>query len=164
MHKFTPKITKILALAAVIILFSGCVVVINTGKPTADEQTLISLQTQASQEVTKISQKIQTGGYSIGQVQELITSAKKVIDDSIAKIDSLKISERTKALAQKTKDYLAQTAETYNALLQLSEQTGTKIQELISKFKTLSEPIINMATQVEKLKNEFVAEIQKASK
>ena len=154
---------KIALVAAVITMLSGCVIVINNGKPTADEQNLIDIQTQANQQVAQVTKKIQTGGYSITQIQALITDAKKTVDENLKKIDALKIPERTKALAETTKNYLKKAAETYVTLLQMSAQTGVQISAFINNLQTVSQPLANMAKQAEDVKNQFLNELQKAA-
>ena len=154
---------KITLAAAVITMLSGCVIVINNSKPTADEQNLIDIQTQANQQVAQVTQKIQTGGYSITQIQALITEAKKSVDENLKKIDALKIPERTKALAETTKNYLKKAAETYITLLQMSAQTGVQISAFINNLQTVSQPLANMAKQAEDVKNQFLNELQKAA-
>lgn len=129
---------------------SGCVVVINSGPVTKDEQALLNIQAQASQEMIQISQKIQKGTYSMAEIQGFINEAKKVIDENLQKLNTLKIPERTKDLAEKTKAYLQNAKQSYESLLTMSAQAGTKIQELLSNLETMSQPLMEMSKQLEK--------------
>lgn len=159
----SKTISRLLLLPVVTMLLAGCVFVINTGKPTGDEQALMDIQNQASREVAGISQKIQTGNYSADQLKELVTQAKKVVDDNLQKINGLKLPERAKELANKTKEYLQKAEQTYLSFLQMSNQANEKVQEMANNLKTMSEPLINMAKQMEEMKVQFLTELQKAA-
>lgn len=160
-------ILKIIGITAFTVLLAGCVVIINAGKPTEDENTLMNIQSQASQEIAKINQKIQTGNYSVEQIQGLVNEAKRVVDENLKKIEGLKLPERTKAMADKTKEYLLQAQQTYQAFLQMTSQkvnqTGEQIRQLVENLQTMSEPLFNMASQIEDMKNQFLNELQKAT-
>ena len=160
MSKTIFKIITILSTAG---LLAGCVIVINNGNPTQDEQVLMDIQGQASQQIAQINQKIQNGDYSVEQLQGLINEAKKVVDENLKKIAELKLPERARAMAEKTKEYLQKAEQTYQSFLQMSSQTNEKVQELVSNLKTMSEPLINMARQMEEMKLQFLNELLKAT-
>lgn len=159
----SKPILKIFTLLFVTATLAGCVIVINNGKPTQDEQILMDIQGQASREIAQINQKIQNGDYSVEQLQNLINEAKKVVDDNLKKIAELKLPERARAMAEKTKEYLQKAEQTYQAFLQMSSQTNEKVQQLVTNLKTMSEPLINMAKQMEEMKLQFLNELQKAT-
>ncbi len=73
-----------LGIITVITLFSGCVVIINAGEPTKEEKMLMDIQTQASQEIAEINQKIQAGGFSVEQLQELVLHRPEHLGDARA--------------------------------------------------------------------------------
>lgn len=160
MRKHIAKITGILT---AILMLAGCVVNINIGKPTADEQTLMDIQSQVNQEISRLSQKMQGGNFSVEQLQGLITEVKKVVDENLKKIEGLKLPERARDLANKTKDYLKQAEQTYENLLQMSKKANTKVQELMSNLQIMSQPLVNMAGQIEQMKKQFLDELQKAT-
>lgn len=164
MGKTILRIFGAIALTAVL---TGCVIVINNGKPTDAEKTLMDIQTSASQEVAQINAKIQAGNYSVPQIQELVQQAKKVVDENLKKINDLKLPERTKALADKTKEYLQKAGETYQSFLQMSSQTvnqtGEQVRQLVKNLQTMSEPLLNMAKQLEDMKNQFLLQLQQAT-
>jgi|GEM_PF-6218881 len=167
MSKTPNKILKTFGILITTMLFAGCVVVINNGKPTTDEQNLLNIQQATSQEVAQINQKIQGGNYSLPEVQELVNQGKKVVEDSLEKIDKLNLPARTKDLANKTKEYLQQADQTYQSFLQTSSQaanqTGQKLQELMNNLQTMSQPLLNMGQQLQNMQSEFLKEIQQAS-
>ncbi len=157
--------SKIISKLSVIflgVILTGCVVIINNGKPTSDEQTLMNIQGQASQEVSQINQKIQSGNYSLGQIQGLVDEAKKVVDDNLQKINSLNIPQRTQDLATKTKEYLQKAQQTFAAFLEMSNQGNQKLQDLMSNLQTMSQPLLNMAQQLDAMKNQFMTQLQQA--
>ncbi len=157
-------ILKILQVGLASVLLAGCVVVINTDKPTADEQTLLNIQTQASQEIAQINQKIQTGNYSVEQIQQLINQANAVVQQNLKKIDDLNIPARTRDLEEKTKEYLQKAQDTYRAFLQMSQQTADqKVQDLIQNLQTMTQPLLNMSKQIQDMQNQFLSELQKAA-
>lgn len=152
-----------LGIITVITLFSGCVVIINAGEPTKEEKMLMDIQTQASQEIAEINQKIQAGGFSVEQLQELVLQGKKVLDENLQKIADLKLPERARELAEKTKEYLQKAQQTYEAFLQMSSRADQKVQELMTNLKNMSQPLINMAKQIEEMKMQFLNELEKAA-
>jgi len=154
---------KFSVILTVFIGLTGCVIVINNGKPTEDEQTLMNIQAQASQEVVKLNQKIQESGVSFEQIPKLINDAKKTFDENLKKIEELKLPERAKKLAEKTKEYITQAQKTYEDILAMSGQAGAQAEQLINKLKNMSQPLLDMAQQMEQLKLEFLNELQKAA-
>jgi hypothetical protein len=146
------------------ILLGGCMVVINAGQPTKDEQSLINIQGQASQQVAQINQKIQSGQYTLQQVQDMVTQAKQKIEAGLQQINGLQIPERSKALADKTKAYLQQATQTYNSFLQMSDQNGQQLQQLTTYLKTMSQPLQNMAQQTSDLETQFFQQLKAAAK
>lgn len=154
---------NLLGIMTVIALFSGCVVIINTGEPTKEEQTLMDIQSQASRQIAEINQKIQAGGFSVEQIQDLIREGKKVLDENLQKIEELQLPERARELTEKTKEYLVKARQTYEAFLQMSSQADQKVQELVANLKNMSQPLINMAQQIEEMKMRFLDELEKAA-
>lgn len=163
MKKFITKLSQTLATTLVIGFLSGCVVIINNNKPTGDEQTLMNIQNQASQEVSKINQQIQAGNQTKEQIQAYIQQAEAVVTDSLKKIDSLNLPERSRALADKTKEYLQKVDQTYRAFLQMTKSGTQKMQEIIDDLKTMSQPLMNMAQQMQSMQTQFMNAIKAAS-
>lgn len=154
---------KIAQLGVTAMLLAGCVVIINTGKPTADEQALLDIQNQASQEIAQVNNKIQTGNYSLEQVQQLVNQANAVVQDNLKKIDDLKLPERANDLKNKTKEYLTKAQQTYQTFLQMSQQAGEKIQDLIQNLQTMTQPLLNMSKQIQDMQSQFLNELKKAA-
>ena len=160
MNKNYPKIV---VSALVMIALSGCVVIINQGKPSDEEQQLINIQQQSSQQATDLNQKIGSGDYSIDQIKTFIDQAEKSVQENLQKIDQLKIPERARSLAQKTVEYLQTAKQTYQAILQLSTGTNNKVQELLAQLKTMTEPLLNLAKQMDQIQQNFLQQLQKAA-
>ena len=141
----------------------GCVIVINNEKPTPDEQALINIQSEGIDQVNNITEKIGKGGYSMEQIQIYLNEGQKIINDNLQKIEQLKLPERARALAEKTKAYLEKARETYTTLMQMSGQANQKVQEIFESMKKMSEPLINMTKQMDEVRVKLLNELQKAA-
>ena len=149
-----------IALVALSLMFTGCVVIINNGKPSADEQKLIDIQNQSSQEVATVNQKIQSGTYTVDQVKQMMGDVQKSIEENLKKIDDLHLPERAKELADKTKQYLQDAQHTYDSLMQMAAPSAN---DLMNNVKTMSQPLLNMAEQMSQAQMQFVQNLQKAA-
>ena len=145
------------------LLLAGCVVIINNGQPSPEEKQLIAIQNQSSQEVVQTNQKIQSGGYSVDEIKQLITQTQTAIQENIKKIEELHLPERAKALADTTKQYLEKAKQTYDSLSRIGGATAEKAKELLNNVKMMSQPLLNMAQQMTQAQLQFIQQIQAAA-
>ena len=139
---------KILLITAILTVLSGCIIVIN--QPSAEEKALVDIQKGVGTEVKSLNDKILSGKYDYTQLQSYLAEAQVYLEDSIKKINELKIPEKAKAAYEKTKSYLQSLNNNYQQLKQLFsdlEALKKKGAELTAAAKT------EIDRQIKNLKN-----------
>ncbi len=149
--------TKILFSVFLLVIFSGCIIVIN--QPSAEEKELVEIQNSVGKEVKSLNDKILSGQYDYTQLQSYLAEAQSYLETAIKKINDLKIPEKAKAAYEKTKSYLESLNRNYQQLKQLfsdlealkqkgSELTATAKAEIDKQITNLKNTVNEVGSQL----------------
>ena len=116
-HQKPLMLKKLLILALPIVMLAGCIFIIN--QPSPEEKTLVNIQQDVGAKVKDLNQKILTQGADYGQLQSYLAEAQVFLDDSIKKINDLKLPDKAKKAYDSTKKYLESLNRNYQQLKQL---------------------------------------------
>lgn len=159
-------LAKILLLTAILILLSGCIIVIN--QPSAEEKALVDVQNGVGKEVKSLNDKILSGKYDYTQLQSYLAEAQVYLENAGKKLNDLKIPEKAKAAYEKTKSYLESLNRNYQQLKQLfsdmealkqkgAELTAAAKAEIDKQIKNLKNTINEVGSQL----NRYAQSLQK---
>jgi septal ring factor EnvC (AmiA/AmiB activator) len=98
-------------------MLTGCIFIIN--QPSAEEKALVNIQQEVGTKVKSLNEKILTQGADYGQLQSYLAEAQVFLDDSIKKIDELKLPDKAKSAYDSTKRYMESLNRNYQQLKQL---------------------------------------------
>lgn len=136
----------VLLLAGLFVL-QGCIIVIQ--QPSAEEKQLMTIQEKVVDQIASVNQRINSGNYSKTEINELLTSAQQVVDESLKNIESLKLPEKVKDLANQTKHYLESAKGLY-----------TQMQRYIDQFDELKKQGMELTTQAQEALNDQMKNAQ----
>lgn len=128
-------------------LLQGCIIVIQ--QPSAEEKQLMTIQEKVVDQIASVNQRINSGNYNQAEINELLTSAQEVVDESLKNIESLKLPEKVKDLANQTKHYLESAKGLY-----------AQMQKYIDQFDELKKQGMVLTTQAQEAFNEQMKNAQ----
>lgn len=129
-------------------MLQGCIIVIQ--QPSAEEKQLMTIQEKVVDQIASVNQRINSGNYSQAEIDQLLVSAQQVVDESLKNIESLKLPEKVKDLANQTKHYLESAKGLY-----------AQMQKYIGQFDELKKQGMILTTQAQETFNEQMQNAQK---
>lgn len=129
-------------------LLQGCIIVIQ--QPSAEEKQLMTIQEKVVDQIASVNQRINSGNYNQAEINALLTSAQEVVDESLKNIESLKLPDKVKDLANQTKHYLESAKGLY-----------AQMQKYIDQFDELKKQGMELTTQAQEAFNEQMKNAQK---
>ncbi len=136
----------IFALSMLMLVLSGCVIVINQATP--EEKELMAIQDTVGKQMTDVSRKVGDPNYSQAQKEDFITQAESTISQALQRIQELDVPAKTKQFAEQTKKYLAAAQEIF-----------VKLKDFVSNVDNLKKMGEEQLQQVGKTIDMFTGQI-----
>lgn len=145
-----------------LLLLQGCVIIIN--QPTPEEKQLMQIQSQVSSQVKDINTKVESGNYNESDLDQLISQAEQSISDSLKTIDNLKLPDRAKDVAEKTKIYLESAQRLYGQMKALLSDFNTLKAQATDAANKAKAAIQQEMVSAQKGLNDFQSQLDELAK
>jgi len=112
----------------------------------------MSIQDKVVEQISSVNQRINSGNYSQKEINDLLTSAQQVVDESLESLNKLNLPDKVKGLADQTKHYLEGAKGLY-----------AQMQQLVGQFDQLKEQGMDMTSKMTTQAQEiFTQQVQNA--